>query len=283
MRRKNKNILAVLMIFILIGCMLLTIRIAKNDSSSNVQQPSFSENQFMMGEGQTPPDKPDGENSEEKISFEKTDNENKEELNQTGGNIELKPIYYAFFGIESLLLSAIILYLMISKMNAKTCKQTFTSLKKIVSYIISTIIITLGFIYRDSSITNTSAKINLTNNTIVNNDINGNFLRVQADSWENNGSNGGNVTLTINNQEAIGNIVIDSVSALDIALTSSHYERTINGDNTAKKITLTLDSSSAITLTGDSYVTSLEDEDSSYSNINFNGYKLHVNGKVMND
>lgn len=121
-------------------------------------------------------------------------------------------------------------------MNAKTCKQTFTSLKKIVSYIISTIIITLGFIYRDSSITNTSAKINLTNNTIVNNDINGNFLRVQADSWENNGSNGGNVTLTINNQEAIGNIVIDSVSALDIALTSSHYERTINGDNTAKKL-----------------------------------------------
>lgn len=236
MRRKNKNILAVLMIFILIGCMLLTIRIAKNDSSSNVQQPSFSENQFMMGEGQTPPDKPDGENSEEKISFEKTDNENKEELNQTGGNIELKPIYSAFFGIESLLLSAIILYLMISKMNAKTCKQTFTSLKKIVSYIISTIIITLGFIYGDSSITNTSAKINLTNNTIVNNDINGNFLRVQADSWGNNGSNGGNVTLTINNQEAIGNIVIDSVSALDIALTSSHYERTINGDNTAKKL-----------------------------------------------
>ena len=50
-----------------------------------------------------------------------------------------------------------------------------------------------------------------------------------------------------------------------------------------KKITLTLDSSSAITLTGDSYVTSLEDEDSSYSNINFNGYKLYVNGKVMND
>lgn len=255
MRIKNKNILAVLMIFILIGCMLLTIRTAKNDSSSNVQQPSFSENQSVMGEGQTPPDKPDGENSggeqtlpnkpdgensEEKMSLEKTENENKEELNQIGGNIELKPIYYAFFGIESLLLSAVILYLIISKMNAKTCKQTFTSLKKIVSYIISTIIITLGFIYGDFSITNTSAKINLTNNTIVNNDINGNFLRAQADSWgnngSNNGSNGGNVTLTINNQEAIGNIVIDSVSVLDMALTSSHYEGTINGDNTAKKL-----------------------------------------------
>ncbi len=71
MRRKNKNILAVLMIFILIGCMLLTIRIAKNASSSNVQQPSFSEKQSVMVEEQTLPDKPDGENSEEKMSLEK--------------------------------------------------------------------------------------------------------------------------------------------------------------------------------------------------------------------
>ena len=39
-------------------------------------------------------------------------------------------------------------------------------------------------------------------------------------------------------------------------------------------IKLTLDSSSKITLTGDSYITSLEDADTTYSNINFNGYKL---------
>ena len=39
------------------------------------------------------------------------------------------------------------------------------------------------------------------------------------------------------------------------------------------------DSSSKIKLTGDSYVTSLNDDDSSYSNIDFNGYKLYVNGK----
>ena len=51
--------------------MLLTIRIAKNASSSNVQQPSFSEKQSVMVEGQTLPDKPDGENSEEKMSLEK--------------------------------------------------------------------------------------------------------------------------------------------------------------------------------------------------------------------
>ena len=62
----------------------------------------------------------------------------------------------------------------------------------------------------------------------------------------------------------------------------SEFKGTINGENTAKTISLNLDSTSKITLTGDSYVTSLKDEDSSYSNINFNGYKLYVNGTAIN-
>lgn len=132
-------------------------------------------------------------------------------------------------------------------------------------------------------ITNTTATINLTNNTIVNNDSNGNFLRAQKDSWGTSGSNGGKVTLVMNNQKATGNIVIDSISTLDMTMnTDSYYEGTINGDNTAKNITLKLDSSSKIKLTGDSYVSSLEDADSSYSNIDFNGYKLYVNGTAIN-
>jgi hypothetical protein len=39
-------------------------------------------------------------------------------------------------------------------------------------------------------VTNTNAGISLENNTITNNDLNGNFLRVQEDFWGNNGSNG---------------------------------------------------------------------------------------------
>ena len=64
-------------------------------------------------------------------------------------------------------------------------------------------------------------------------------------------------------------------------LTSSSYTGTINGDNTVKQIDIKLDSNSTITLTGDSYVTSLEDDDNSYSNINLNGYKLYVNGTAI--
>ena len=84
-------------------------------------------------------------------------------------------------------------------------------------------------------------------------------------------------------QSATGNIVVDSISTLGMTMkSSSYYEGTINGDNSAKSISLTLDSTSKIKLTGDSYVTSLEDSNSSYSNIDFNGYKLYVNGSAIN-
>lgn len=127
-------------------------------------------------------------------------------------------------------------------------------------------------------VTNTTASIILENNTITNNDKTGNFLRIQKDSWGNSGSNGGDVTLTLKNQTVTGNIVVDSISTLDMSLTStSYFEGAINTDNTAKKITLKLDKTSKIKLTADTYVTSLEDTDKSYSNIDLNGYKLYVN------
>ena len=132
-------------------------------------------------------------------------------------------------------------------------------------------------------VTNTTATINLTNNKITNNDSKGNFLRVQKDSWGNSGSNGGDVTLNMTNQEADGDIVIDSISTLTMNLKEkSSFTGKINSENSAKSIKLVLDKTSKIKLTGDSYISSLEDEDSSYDNIDFNGYKLYVNGTAIN-
>jgi hypothetical protein len=132
-------------------------------------------------------------------------------------------------------------------------------------------------------VTNTTASISLENNVITNNDSKGNFLRVQKDSWGNSGSNGGEVSLIMTNQKATGNIVIDSISTLDMSMKSdSYYEGTINGDKTAKSIKLSLDKTSKIKLTGDSYITSLENADLSNGNIDFNGYKLYVNGSAIN-
>ena len=119
--------------------------------------------------------------------------------------------------------------------------------------------------------------------TIINNDSTGAFLRIQSGKWGRSGSNGGDLTLNANNQIINGDIFVDNISTLNMKLTNgSNYTGKINGNNTAKNITLSLDSTSKIKLTGDTYVNTLEDADSSYSNINFNGYKLYVNGIAIN-
>ena len=83
------------------------------------------------------------------------------------------------------------------------------------------------------------------------------------------------------NQDAVGNIVVDSISTLTMNMKSSYFKGMINTDNSAKSIKLVLDKDSKIVLTGDCYVTSLDDADSSYSNIDFNGFKLYVGGNEL--
>ena len=131
-------------------------------------------------------------------------------------------------------------------------------------------------------VTNTDAVINLTNTKLSYGS--NTLLSVKGTSeWGQSGSNGGTVKLNASKQTLLGNISIDKLSTLTMKLSnSSTYTGTINAKNTAKKISLTLDSSSKIKLTGDSYVTSLNDEDTSYSNIDFNGHTLYVNGKAIN-
>ena len=58
-------------------------------------------------------------------------------------------------------------------------------------------------------------------------------------------------------------------------------EEAINSENTAKNVTLKLDKTTKIKLTKDSYITSLDNEDTTNSNIDLNGYKLYVNGKSI--
>ena len=124
-------------------------------------------------------------------------------------------------------------------------------------------------------ITNTTAVINLEGNTFTNNDSTGAFLRAQSGKWGTSGSNGGDVTLNATSQEIIGDIIIDSISSLDLNLTGSYYKGTIENDGT---VNLTLDASSIVVLTGDSYLTSLDNATSDNSNIYANGYKLYVAG-----
>ena len=131
-------------------------------------------------------------------------------------------------------------------------------------------------------ITNTKSVIDLENNTFINNDTTSSFLRVQKDSWGETGNNGGEVELNTVNQKIVGNITIDVLSTLTYNMTNnSYFEGSINTSNTAKSISLTLDGTSKIKLTGDTYLTSLTNSMLDNSNIDLNGYKLYVNGENL--
>lgn len=67
-------------------------------------------------------------------------------------------------------------------------------------------------------------------------------------------------------------VCIASGFTIKLAKESGEYSLTISNGNATSKIKLT----------EDSYITSLEDDDTTYSNIDFNEYKLYVNGVAIN-
>ena len=119
-------------------------------------------------------------------------------------------------------------------------------------------------------VTNTAANINIEDCTLTFGS--GTFLKVAEGDWGTSGSNGGTVTLTLTNQDIEGNIVVDSSSSLTINLVDSSIKGTINSAKTAAKLAIVMDSDSSLTLTGNSYYTSLKNDDSDNSNINNGGY-----------
>ena len=59
---------------------------------------------------------------------------------------------------------------------------------------------------------------------------------------------------------------------------NSSFKGSINNSNEGE-VSITLDKSSTLTLTGNTYIKSLTNSDATNSNINLNGYKLYVDGK----
>lgn len=131
-------------------------------------------------------------------------------------------------------------------------------------------------------VTNTNADIQLTNNRIINNDETSAFLRAQAGKWGTEGQNGGHVTMVMTQQVAEGDMILDNISSLTLVLSqSSFYMGVVNGANTAQAVNVNIDSTSQLILAGDSYISSLENADTTNQNIYSNGYKLFVDGKEV--
>ena len=139
-------------------------------------------------------------------------------------------------------------------------------------------------------ITNTDCSIYLSGVAITNEDNDANLMTISGNSashgWGTAGANGAQVTFTAEDQSLEGNIVVDSISTLDMSLTgNSTFSGTINivdneedGTAVANNAVITVGSNCVWTLTGNCTITSLTNN----GTINFNGYTITLaDGTVL--
>lgn len=139
-------------------------------------------------------------------------------------------------------------------------------------------------------VTNTHCVLTLSGVTIQNENADGALLRVVGNSashgWGTAGSNGAQVEFTADGQTLNGDIVVDTISTLNMNLTNgSSFTGTVNivdnaqgGTAVSNNAVVTIESGCTWTLTGDCVITSLTNS----GTINFNGYTITLaDGTVL--
>ena len=122
-------------------------------------------------------------------------------------------------------------------------------------------------------VTNTKAIINLEKTEL--NFGSGTLLDVSGQSqWGTVGSNGGELTFNAKDETIDGNVIVDSISSLNMTLSSTSYIGAINPSDDFGQTDVVIESGSDWTLDGDSHLSSLENN----GEINYNGHTLYVNG-----
>ena len=212
MDRKIKNILIILVIFIIVGLSYVTMKSASNNtnnssssggpnsmgippdmtqgsdgnttSSENGQtppsKPDDNNNQTESnGQGQTPPAKPDEDNNQSNSNnqnqsengskpsvppsgqfnngqgqMSKPDNNNTENQMPNEKSEGIRTIYYVLFALEAIVISALIVYLIMSNFNLKTLNETLGSGIKALSFAVIVIILGCALTFLQTYITN---------------------------------------------------------------------------------------------------------------------------------
>lgn len=132
-------------------------------------------------------------------------------------------------------------------------------------------------------VTNTNASIDI-KNTKLNY---GSAILLNASGndgeWGNSGSNGGNVVFNATSEDISGDIIVDSISSLDLNLKSSTLSTKINSNHSEGVIKIILSEDSTLKLTGDCYITSIMDEKSDFSNIESQGHNIYYNSSASSN
>lgn len=185
-KRLIKNISMILVIVIALTSLVFTIYYKNKQTTSMTNQieienaPPDMNSQNGKGpnsgdqNSETPPEKPDddnntsssnGQNNEMLGGAPGANNSNgNEDLNimpQQQSNSQTNTFYYILFGIEGLIISLTLTYLIMSKFNKKTFKETFENPDKTIIYILLSILLTSIFTLGSSAI---NTEKNETNN-----------------------------------------------------------------------------------------------------------------------
>lgn len=139
-------------------------------------------------------------------------------------------------------------------------------------------------------ITNTHCILTLDNVLLSNLDEDGTLMTITGNSashgWGTAGSNGASAEVTVSNQTLEGNIIVDTISSLNLTLSeNSTFTGTINivenqagGTAVSDNACVTIEAGSTWALTGNCTITSLDN----YGTIEFNGYTITLaDGTVL--
>lgn len=320
MKRSIKNLIMILLIIVVCVCSYFTMQsISKTSSSNNIgmeqgQPPEMSADNSNNSMGQ-PPEMPSG-NSNNNMGEPLT------KPGQENSSNQISTANYIMFGAEELIISILVIYLIMSRFNKLTLKETLKNADKAIIFILTTILVTaiitaIQICIAKNSLTSnsgemsnnmqmmpggdSSSSVTKTGATTVDGTtqtLEENYQTSQADESVILLTNGGNATIdgatvsktggdssSTENYEFYGvnaGILVTENSTATIKnatiSTNAKGSNAVFSTGTDSKIYI---SNSKITLTGDSYVTSLENSDETNSNIDFNGYKLYVNGVAI--
>ena len=200
MKRKTKNIITIILISVLLVCMYFTVINNVSNNQNNVQNNQMG---GMMSQGE-PPEKPgdsSNDNAENQNNVPAKPNDDSESSkSDTDSNVPDKPsndnsdmaggnnvmpgagnapemngnqnnssvYYYIVLGLEGLVTSSLIIYLLMSGFNKKSIKETFKSGDKIIIYLLSLALLTLALIYSSDKLlsNNSTNKDNQMNNNM---------------------------------------------------------------------------------------------------------------------
>ena len=162
-------IVCILSYFTMVGAAKSTMPYNSFEKEFGGTQPNFNNGEFSE---ENMPQRPSGNFENLPDNFEKGEMPDLENLPENFGNGEMpsfeempenfeenfkngnlskgqfkqniSAIYYILFAVEGLIISSLLIYLIMSRFNSKTLKETLDTSKKIIVYVILTIIITIG-------------------------------------------------------------------------------------------------------------------------------------------